>query len=110
MEATDLRRELELLHADSFGWALSCCRQRKDDAEEVLQTAYIKVLDGRAKFEGRSSFRTWFFGVIRRTASEQQPAAVVARHVAHALVCRAAFAIERVGSPTRNGRGQQPAA
>jgi RNA polymerase sigma-70 factor (ECF subfamily) len=71
MEATDLQRELELLHADSFGWALSCCRQRKDDAEEVLQTAYIKVLDGRAKFEGRSSFRTWFFGVIRRTAYEQ---------------------------------------
>jgi len=72
MEATDLQRELELLHADSFGWALSCCRQRKDEAEEVLQTAYIKVLDGRAKFEGRSSFRTWFFGVIRRTASERR--------------------------------------
>jgi DNA-directed RNA polymerase specialized sigma24 family protein len=71
MEATDLQRELELLHADSFGWALSCCRRRKDDAEEVLQTAYIKVLEGRAKFEGRSSFRTWFFGVIRHTASEQ---------------------------------------
>jgi RNA polymerase sigma-70 factor (ECF subfamily) len=71
MEATDLQRELELLHTDSFGWALSCCRQRRDDAEEVLQTAYIKVLDGRAKFEGRSSFRTWFFGIIRRTAFEQ---------------------------------------
>lgn len=71
MLATDLQRELELLHADSFGWALSCCRQRKDEAEEVLQTAYIKVLEGRAKFEGRSSFRTWFFGVIRHTASEQ---------------------------------------
>jgi RNA polymerase sigma-70 factor (ECF subfamily) len=28
-------------------------------------------LEGRAKFEGRSSFRTWFFGVIRHTASEQ---------------------------------------
>jgi RNA polymerase sigma-70 factor (ECF subfamily) len=66
-----LQRELELLHADSFGWALSCCGQRKDEAEEVLQTAYIKVLAGRAKFEGRSSFRTWFFGVIRCTASEQ---------------------------------------
>jgi RNA polymerase sigma-70 factor (ECF subfamily) len=72
MEAADLQRELELLHADSLGWALSCCRQRKEDAEEVLQTAYIKVLDGRATFEGRSSFRTWFFGVIRRTASEQR--------------------------------------
>jgi len=72
MEATDLQRELDLLHAASFGWALSCCRQRKEDAEEVLQTAYIKVLDGRAKFEGRSSFQTWFFGMIRRTASEQR--------------------------------------
>ena len=98
MEATDLQRELELLHADSFGWALSCCRRRKDEAEEVLQTAYIKVLEGRAKFEGRSSFRTWFFGVIRRTASEQL------------RDTRAAFAVERVDRPTRNGRGQQPVA
>jgi RNA polymerase sigma factor (sigma-70 family) len=71
MEVTDLQCELEILHGDSFGWALSCCRQRKDEAEEVLQTAYVKVLEGRAKFEGRSSFRTWFFGVIRHTAFEQ---------------------------------------
>jgi RNA polymerase sigma-70 factor (ECF subfamily) len=71
MDATDLQRELECLHAASFGWALSCCRQRKDEAEDVLHTAYVKVLEGKAKFEGRSSFRTWLFGVIRHTASEQ---------------------------------------
>jgi RNA polymerase sigma factor (sigma-70 family) len=72
MNATDLQSELERLHASSFGWALFCCGQRKEEAEDVLHTAYMKVLEGRAKFEGRSSFRTWFFGVIRHTASEQQ--------------------------------------
>jgi len=71
MGAYDLQRELEQLHAASFGWALLCCHQRKDEAEDVLQTSYIKVLEGQAKFEGRSSFCTWFFGVIRHTASEQ---------------------------------------
>jgi RNA polymerase sigma-70 factor (ECF subfamily) len=72
MNANDLQRELECVHAASFGWALSCCHQRKDEAEEVLQTAYVKVLEGKAKYEGRSSFRTWFFGVIRHTSSEQR--------------------------------------
>jgi len=71
MDDTDLQRELERLHAASFGWALSCCRQRKEEAEDVLHIAYVKVLEGRARFEGRSSFRTWFFGVIRRTTLEQ---------------------------------------
>jgi RNA polymerase sigma-70 factor (ECF subfamily) len=72
MDATDLQRELGCLHAASFGWALSCCRHRRDEAEDVLHTAYLKVLEGKAQFEGRSSFRTWFFGVIRHTASEQR--------------------------------------
>lgn len=72
MNATDLPSELERLHTASFGWALSCCRQRKEEAEDVLHTAYMKVLEGRAKFHGRAAFRTWFFGVIRHTALEQQ--------------------------------------
>lgn len=37
----------------------------------MLHTAYCKVLDGKARFDGRSSFTTWLFGVIRRTAQEQ---------------------------------------
>ncbi len=72
MTDPDLQSELERLHTSSFGWALSCCRHRKDDAEDVLHTAYMKVLEGKARFDGRSSFRTWFFGVIRQTASEHR--------------------------------------
>jgi RNA polymerase sigma factor (sigma-70 family) len=64
--------ELERLHPASFGWALLCCDHRREEAEEVLQTAYLKLLEGTARFDGRSSLRTWFFGVIRRTAWEQR--------------------------------------
>jgi RNA polymerase sigma factor (sigma-70 family) len=63
---------LERHHADAFAWALSCCRRDRAEAEDVLQTSYLKVLDGRAAFLGRSSYKTWLFGVIRRTASEHR--------------------------------------
>jgi RNA polymerase sigma-70 factor, ECF subfamily len=66
----DWPRELARLHEHSFAWALCCCRRRVDEAEEVLQGAYMRVLDGRAHFGGRSSAKTWLFGVIRRTARE----------------------------------------
>lgn len=68
--ASSLRRELADLHPKSFGWALACCRYDRLEAEDVLQTSYLKVLSRRARFDGRSSFKTWLFGVIRRTASE----------------------------------------
>ena len=72
MKQSDLRDELEGLHVASFGWALWCCDHRQEEAEEALQIAYLKVLEGRARFDGRSSLRTWIFAVIRRTASEQR--------------------------------------
>lgn len=64
--------ELEALHGSSFGWAMACCGRRRDDAEDVLQDVYAKVLSGRAVFRGQSSFKTWLFGVIRLTALEQR--------------------------------------
>ena len=72
MDESDFRGELERLYPASFGWALWCCDQRRDEAEEVLQTAYVKALAKTARFDGRSSLRTWMFAVIRRTASEQR--------------------------------------
>jgi RNA polymerase sigma-70 factor (ECF subfamily) len=62
------------IHAQSFGWALVCCGRDRFDAEEVLQLAYVRVLDGSARFDGRSSFKTFLFGVIRNTAMEQRRA------------------------------------
>jgi RNA polymerase sigma-70 factor (ECF subfamily) len=66
----DWRQELARLHDLSFAWALCCCRRRVDEAEEVLQGTYTRVLEGRATFDGRSSTKTWLFGVIRLTARE----------------------------------------
>lgn len=67
----DLRAELARGHLESHGWAVRCCAGDRVEAEDVLHRAYVKVLDGEAKFEGKSSFKTWLFGVIRRTAWEQ---------------------------------------
>lgn len=72
MNAADLEGELERLHPASFSWALNCCGRNREDAEEVLQTCYVKILEGRARFDGRSSFKTFLFGVIRKTAAESR--------------------------------------
>lgn len=68
----DVEAELERLHARSFGWALSCCGWDREEAADILQASYLKVLDGRARFGQRSRFSTWLFGVIRRTAWEHR--------------------------------------
>ena len=75
MTSAELEAELEALHSRSFGWALSCCRWDESQAEDVLQTTYVKVLSGSASFGGRSAFSTWLFGVIRRTAQEMERSA-----------------------------------
>jgi RNA polymerase sigma factor (sigma-70 family) len=67
-----LRSRLEALHGESWSWSLACCRGDAAQAEDVLHLSYHKVLDGRARFDGRSSFKTWLFGVIRLTALDQR--------------------------------------
>jgi RNA polymerase sigma factor (sigma-70 family) len=68
----DVETQLERHHADCFAWAMACCGRDRTEAEDVLQTSYLKVLDGRAVFASRSSLKTWLFGVIRRTAAEHR--------------------------------------
>jgi RNA polymerase sigma-70 factor (ECF subfamily) len=67
----EIEREIEELHAASFGWALSCCGRNHQAAEEVLQDVYVKIFEGKARFDGRSTLKTWLFSVIRRTAASQ---------------------------------------
>ncbi len=71
LDEAGLRSALEEHHLESYGWALSCCRRRSDEAENVLQLVYLKVLSGKAVFDGKSSFKTWLFAVIRKTAAHE---------------------------------------
>ncbi len=68
----DFNDELARHHRAAFGWALACCRWDRSAAEDVLQTAYLRVVDGHARFNGHGDFRAFLFGVIRRTASEER--------------------------------------
>lgn len=70
MDSQQLRAQLEQHHREAFGWALSLCRFDPDDADNVLQTAYVNILSRHSVFSERSSFRTWLFAVIRKTATE----------------------------------------
>jgi RNA polymerase sigma-70 factor (ECF subfamily) len=68
----DWRVELARLHTLSFAWALHCCRHRPEEAQDVLHEVYVRVLEGRARYAGHASTKTWLFAVIRRTAREQR--------------------------------------
>ncbi|MBC7790042.1 MAG: RNA polymerase sigma factor [Anaerolineae bacterium] len=72
MERSDLEAQLERHHEACYGWALTCCRWDRSEAEDVLNSSYLKVIDGRASYGSRSTFKTWLFGVIRRTAAEHR--------------------------------------
>jgi RNA polymerase sigma factor (sigma-70 family) len=71
MDNREILPQLEALHRDAFGWAVTCCGGDWHRGEDVLQAAYTKILRGAASFAGRSSLRTWWFGVIRFTALEE---------------------------------------
>jgi len=72
MDHGELEQALEAIHPRCFGWALACCGHDRHEAEEALQASCLKALDGSARFDGRSTLRTWFFGVVKRTAAEQR--------------------------------------
>jgi RNA polymerase sigma factor (sigma-70 family) len=80
MEDSELRTQLEKHHAAAFGWAMSCCARNSAEAEDVLQTVYVKILEGKATYKGTASFKTWLFSVIRKTAAE-----VRRRNMLHSL-------------------------
>jgi RNA polymerase sigma-70 factor (ECF subfamily) len=62
------RSALEAIHGDVFGWALSRCDRDPHAAEDLMQQAYVELLTGRARFDGRSSLKTFVFGVVQNLA------------------------------------------
>jgi RNA polymerase sigma-70 factor (ECF subfamily) len=66
--AAHMRQQLAALHEQAWKWSLACCNHDHEQSMEVLHDVYLKILDGRATFGGRSTFKTWLFGVIRMSA------------------------------------------
>jgi len=68
MDKQQLGKLLEESHREAYMWARQCCRYDDELAKDVLQRVYLKILEGRAQYNGRSSFRTWLYAVVRYTA------------------------------------------
>jgi RNA polymerase sigma-70 factor (ECF subfamily) len=71
-EASQLIDQVAVFHEDAFTWAVTCCGGDVEAAADVLQDGYIKVANGRARFAGRASLKTWWLAVVRFTALEQR--------------------------------------
>lgn len=68
MDKRQIEKLLEDTHRDAYLWARQCCNYDNDLARDVLQMVYLKIFEGRARYNERSGFRTWLFSVIRYTA------------------------------------------
>lgn len=79
MELSELMNELEKHQSSSYGWALSCCGRGGAEAEDVLQTTYLKILEGKACYRGEASVKTWLFAVIRKTSASERRKNVLRR-------------------------------
>ncbi len=62
------RTALEAIHSQVYGWALSRCNYDKAIAEDLVQQAYVELLSGKAKFDNRSTLRTFVYGIVQNLA------------------------------------------
>ena len=58
------RSALEAIHDQVFGWALSRCDYNRAVAEDLVQQTYVELLAGKARFDGRSTLKTFVFSVV----------------------------------------------
>ena len=62
------RSALEAIHSQVFGWALSRCDFDRPAAEDLMQQAYVELLSGSARFDNKSSLKTFVFAVVQNLA------------------------------------------
>src|SRR5207253_8242850 len=72
MELVDLYGPMMLRVARSFVRSPAA-------AEEVVQDAWLGVLRGIDRFEGRSSLKTWIFRILANTRSEEHTSELQSR-------------------------------
>lgn len=59
---------LEAIHGQVFGWALSRCDYDRAAAEDLMQQAYVELLSGNARFNNKSTLKTFVFAVVQNLA------------------------------------------
>jgi RNA polymerase sigma-70 factor (ECF subfamily) len=79
MEPSDLESRLEALHDESFAWARACCSGNAAEAEDVLQTVYLLIMQQKARFGGQAEFKTWLFAVIRNQSAKEMRRQMIRR-------------------------------
>ena len=62
------RSALEAIHSQVYGWALSRCDFEHATAEDLMQQAYVELLSGNARFDNKSSLKTFVFSVAQNLA------------------------------------------
>ena len=67
----DALRELLVRHRESLTLFLYGYVRNMDDAEELMLDAFAEAAAGTGIWAGRSSFRTWLFGIGRHLALRQ---------------------------------------
>jgi RNA polymerase sigma-70 factor (ECF subfamily) len=80
---------LKEIHKESYLWSLCCCGYNEEMAKDVLQDAYLKVIEKKARNSSSFYRKTWFFSVIKFTAIDalrvRKPTRVPV-HEAHNIV------------------------
>lgn len=64
---------------DVYYFALSCCRDR-ELAKDVLQSTFLAALTSLQSYRGKSSVRTWLFGIARHKLADLTAARDAALH------------------------------
>src|SRR6202165_1978871 len=62
---------LDRYHGPLFRLAMSHLRDR-DAAEDAVQETWLQVIAGLDRFEGRSSLKTWIFGILLNVARSRR--------------------------------------
>lgn len=68
MTHKQLKQLVNDFHDDAYLWSKQCVGGSSEDAREILQIVYLKILEEKARYGGRSSIKTWLFSIIRYTA------------------------------------------
>lgn len=71
MNSQQLDHILKSHHREAYLWARQCCSFDEELAKDVLQQAYLKILEGKAKLKDESKSKTWLFSIIRFTAIDE---------------------------------------